>query len=126
MTGMARQEEARPLAGHNRISTQALTSVAKGAAAEAFGVLPPDVRVSWADDGGLLALSLALPISIPPLTAVLRDPGRVEAQGGAVWDRTARAKRAILDRVSGLTGSALSRVNIRITGVRATAGGRVR
>ena len=61
--------------GHNRISTQALTSLAKAAAAEALGVEPHDVRADWSDDDGLLALSLVSPIRIPPLTAVLRDAG---------------------------------------------------
>ena len=46
------------MAGHTRISTQALTSVARAAAAEALGVPPQDVRVEWSDDDGLLALSL--------------------------------------------------------------------
>ncbi len=121
-----RQVESGSLAGHNRISTQALTSVARGAAAEIFGVAPADVRVRFADDGGLLALSLSLPIGIPPLTAVVRDPGRVAAQGGPLWSRAVQAKVTILDRVATLSGSGLSRVNIRITGVRATDRSRVR
>ena len=35
------------LAGHNRISTQALTSLAQAAAAEALGVEPSDIRADW-------------------------------------------------------------------------------
>ncbi|MBG0738245.1 hypothetical protein IV500_02185 [Paeniglutamicibacter antarcticus] len=124
--GAARQGESGSLAGHNRISTQALTSVARGAAAEIFDVAPADVRVSFADDGGLLALSVSLPIGIPPLTAVVRDPDRVAAHGGPIWSRAVHAKVAILDRVAALSGSGLSRVNIRITGVRATERSRVR
>ena len=65
------------MAGHTRVSTQALTSVAQAAAAEALGVTPHDVRAEWSDDDGLLALSLVAPIAAPALTAVLRDPGRV-------------------------------------------------
>ena len=80
------------LTGHNRISTQALTSLAKAAAAEALGVDAHDVRADWADDDGLLALSLVSPIRIPPLPAVLRDPGRVAAFGGSIWDRAVAAK----------------------------------
>ncbi len=124
--GTARHRESGSLAGHNRISTQALTSVARGAAAEIFDVAPADVRVSFADDGGLLALSLSLPIGIPPLPAVVHDPGRVAAHGGPIWSRAVQAKALILDRVAGLTGSGLGRVNIRITGVRATERSRVR
>ncbi|OFI38411.1 hypothetical protein BIU82_03530 [Arthrobacter sp. SW1] len=113
------------LAGHNRISTQALTSLAREAAAEALGVHAHDVRVDWADDGGLLALSIVAPVNIPSLAEVLRDPGRVPAIGGSVRDRAVAAKTSILRRVTELSGSMLSRVDIRISGVRVAEGGRV-
>lgn len=116
----------RLLAGHTRISTQALTSVARAAAAEALGVPPQDVRADWADDGGLLALSLVTPIAVPSLTSVLRDPGRVAAFGGPIWDRAVAAKAEILRRVTELSGAQLSRVDIRISGASVSDGGRVR
>lgn len=116
----------RPLAGHNRISTQALTSVARAAAAEALGVAAQDVRADWNDDGGLLALSLVTPIAVPSLTSVLRDPHRVGALGGPIWDRAVAAKAQILRRVTELSGAQLSRVDIRISGASVTDGGRVR
>jgi hypothetical protein len=116
----------RLLAGHNRISTQALTSVARAAAAEALGVPPQDVRAAWTDDDGLLALSLVTPIAVPSLTAVLRDPARVAAFGGPIWDRAVAAKEEILRRVTELSGAQLSRVDIRISGASVTEGGRVR
>ncbi len=116
----------RLLAGHNRISTQALTSVARAAAAEALGVPAQDVRADWADDGGLLALSLVTPIAVPSLTSVLRDPGRVAAFGGPIWDRVVAAKSQILRRVTELSGARLSRVDIRISGASVRDGGRVR
>lgn len=114
------------LSGHNRISTQALTSLAKAAAAVALGVDVQDVRADWTDDDGLLALSLVSPISIPPLKAVVLDPGRVEAAGGSIWDRTVQAKAHILETVTELSGAQLSRVDIRISGARIDEGGRVR
>lgn len=114
------------LAGHNRISTQALTSLAKAAAAEALGVPAQDVRADWSDDDGLLALSLVAPINIPPLKAVAADPGRVAAFGGSIWDRTVAAKARILATVTALSGARLSRVDIRISGARITEGGRVK
>lgn len=114
------------LSGHNRISTQALTSLAQAAAAEALGVTPREVRADWSDDGGLLALSLVAPIAVPPLRTVLRDPGRVAAFGGSIWDRTVSAKASILRRVTELSGAELSRVDIRISGVSMNEGGRVR
>ncbi|WP_164202656.1 hypothetical protein [[Micrococcus luteus] ATCC 49442] len=113
------------LSGHNRISTQALTSLAKAAAAEALGVDAQDVRADWADDDGLLALALVSPIRIPPLAAVLRDPGKVAAFGGSIWDRTVEAKSRILSTVTVLSGARLRRVDIRISGVKPSEGGRV-
>ena len=116
----------RPLAGHNRISTQALTSLARAAAAEALGVPPQDVRADWTDDGGLLALSLVTPIAVPSLTTVLREPARVAGFGGTIWDRAVAAKAQILRRVTELSGAQLSRVDIRISGASVSDGGRVR
>lgn len=116
---------AQVLSGHNRISTQALTSLAKVAAAQALDVDAQDVRADWADDDGLLALSLVAPISVPPLQAVATDPGRVEAFGGSIWDRAVNAKTHILETVTKLSGARLSRVDIRISGVRISQGGRV-
>ncbi|MEV8040578.1 hypothetical protein [Arthrobacter sp. NPDC080082] len=116
----------RQLAGHNRINTQALTSVARAAAAEALGVPAQDVRADWTDDDGLLALSLVTPIAIPSLTSVLRDPSRVASFGGPIQDRAVAAKAQILRRVTELSGAQLSRVDIRISGASITDGGRVR
>ncbi|MDR7161477.1 hypothetical protein [Arthrobacter sp. BE255] len=114
------------LAGHNRISTQALTSLARAAAAEALGVPAQDIRADWSDDDGLLALSLVAPIHIPPLKAVAADAGRVAAFGGSIWDRTVTAKARILATVTSLSGARLSRVDIRISGARISEGGRVK
>lgn len=114
------------LSGHNRISTQALTSLAKAAAAAALDVDAQDVRADWTDDDGLLALSLVTPISIPPLKGVALDPMRVERFGGSIWDRTVQAKTSILETVTELSGARLSRVDIRISGARISEGGRVR
>ncbi|MCF3139725.1 hypothetical protein LRQ04_10705 [Paenarthrobacter sp. AR 02] len=118
-------ESTTSLAGHNRISTQALTSLARAAAAEALGVEASDIRADWADDDGLLALSIVAPISIPALTEVLRDPNRVQGFGGSIWDRSVAAKATVLEIVTRLSGSQLSRVDIRISGAQVTEGGRV-
>ena len=126
MSSTAPAVRGQQLSGHNRISTQALTSLAKAAAANFLGVEPEDVRADWTDDDGLLALSLVAPISMPPLSAVVQDPSRVEGTGGSIWDRTVRAKAGILAAVAELSGSGLSRVDIRITGAKISEGGRVR
>lgn len=112
-------------AGHTRISTQALTNVARAAAAESLGVTPQEVRAEWSDDDGLLALSLVAPIAVPSLAAVLRDSGRVAAFGGSIWDRAVAAKANILHRVTELSGAQLSRVDIRISSASMSEGGRV-
>ena len=125
MSGTAGAVHAAAMAGHTRISTQALTSVARAAAAEALGVTPHEVRAEWSDDDGLLALSLVSPITLPPLTAVLRDSGRVAGFGGSVWDRSVAAKAEILRRVTELSGARLSRVDIRISGASVSEGRRV-
>jgi hypothetical protein len=113
------------LAGHNRVSTQALTSLAQAATAEQFGVRPADVRASWADDAGLLALRVVSPVAVPELDSVA-GPEDVAAAGGSVWERATAAKGAILRRVSGLSGAQLSRVDVRVAGVRPTTSGRAR
>jgi hypothetical protein len=110
--------------GHNRISTQALTSLAKAAAAQALGVDAQDVRADWADDDGLLALSLVTPISIPPLQLAV-VAGKVDDFGGSIWHRAVEAKARILATVTELSGAQLSRVDIRISGARTREGGRV-
>ena len=126
MSGTVGAVRAAAMAGHTRISTRALTSVAQAAAAEALGVTPHEVRAEWSDDDGLLALSLVAPITVPALTAVLRDPGRVAGFGGSMWDRAVAAKTDILLRVTELSGARLSRVDIRISGASMSEGGRVR
>lgn len=114
------------LAGHNRISTQALTSTAKAAAAEFFRVPPAQIRVNWSDDQGMLAMSLALPVALPPLNRIAADPDLVSRAGGSVLDRAHAAKPLLRDRVTELTGSLVSRVDVRITGVLLEEGSRVR
>jgi uncharacterized alkaline shock family protein YloU len=116
---------ARTLAGHTRVSTQALTSTAQGVAAEVLGVPPELVRATWRDDAGSLALALSVPVGIPSLDRVVADPRLVAGFGGNIRDRVQAAKGQILDRIGRLSGSALSRVDIRVTGVRIREGGRV-
>lgn len=125
MSSPAPAVRAQALNGHNRISTQALTSLAKAAAAQVLGVDAQDVRADWTDDDGMLALSLVAPISAPPLRAAALDPNRLEAFGGSIWDRGVSAKAHILTTVAELSGAQLSRVDIRISGVRISQGGRV-
>lgn len=115
----------RELSGHNRVSTQALTSLAKAAAAQYLGVAAQDVRADWSDDDGMLALSLVTPISIPSLRSVVQNPSCVMGSGGSIRDRAVQAKARILATVTELSGARVSRVDIRISGTRDSSGGRV-
>lgn len=74
----------------------------------------------------MLALSLSLPVSLPALTRIAADPGLVARAGGSIWDRAHAAKPLLKDKVTALTGSLLSRVDIRVTGVQLNEGSRVR
>lgn len=112
-------------AGHNRISTQALTSVAKVAAAEVLAVPPAQVRVEWSDDAGALALAVSSAIGAPSLSDVVRFPERVAQGGGSILSRATAAKERILGRVEQLTGSHVSRVDVRISGLLTREDGRV-
>ncbi|MDQ4490166.1 hypothetical protein RBS60_08120 [Sinomonas sp. ASV486] len=99
------------------MSTQALTTLAQAAAAAELGVRPADVRADWSDDAGLLALRVVAPVAIPDLADV-SGPADMLRWGGSVWERAASAKARILESVMTLSGATLSRVDIRISGVR--------
>jgi len=114
-----------PPSGHTRITTQALTSTARAVAADVLGVPPAQIRASFSDDRGLLALLLALPLPVPPLDRVVEDPDVVGTFGGPLWVRADTARSPILERIQQLTGARLSRVDIRIIGSTVTRGARV-
>ena len=113
------------LAGHNRITTQALSSTARAVAADVLGVPPDQVRAAFSDDHGLLALLLSLPLPVPPLARVVREPDVVGRFGGPLWARADAARSPIRERFEELTGARLSRVDIRIIGSTVTRGVRV-
>lgn len=105
----------RRLAGHTRVSTQALIGCARAVASEVFSVPAASVRVALNDEYGSLALSLSLPL---PLTL------RPHAADGAhpdgrptVWERARDSRAAVRDRFVRLTGASVSRVDVRVTGI---------
>jgi len=104
----------RALAGHTRVSTQALTSAARIIAAEVFEVLPSEIRVVLNDEYGALALGLNLPLPISPLVH-----GRQAAvdPDGSVLARARDARTAVRERFVEVTGSHVSRIDVRVTGV---------
>ena len=103
--------------GRNRITARALDRVATAVAADELGVQPKSVSVDASDDAGMLQLAVSSPIRIASLTRVQRDPAVVERTGGSLLERAARAQDGIRARVTELTGSGVSRVMVRLTGV---------
>lgn len=93
-----------PRAGYTRVSAQALTGTARAVAAGIFGVDPRLVRAFLRDDSGYLALTIHLPL---PLT----DPS------ATVLDRVRAWRGSIGEQFSALTGSLVSRVDVRVTGI---------
>ena len=74
----------------------------------------------------MLALSLSLPVPLAPLNRIAVNPDLVDRAGGTVWARAHAAKPLLKDKVTALTGALVSRVDVRITGVRSEEGRRVR
>lgn len=103
-----------PRAGHTRVSAQALTGTARAVAANVFGVDPALVRAFLRDDAGYLALTIHLPL---PLEG---------AAGSTVLDRVRNRRGEIGEQFSELTGSLVSRVDVRVTGIVDSVAGRRR
>ncbi|MGJ9403327.1 hypothetical protein [Arthrobacter sp. KK5.5] len=108
-------------AGHTRISTQALTSTARAVAADVFAVPPAQVRVGLNDEFGSLALGLSLPLPIG------RHATGADRHGApTVWEKARDSRAAVRDRFVELTGTHVSRVDVRVTGTAARPERRVR
>jgi hypothetical protein len=104
--------------GHTRISTQALASAARLITAQAYGVDVSGVRVMLNDELGSLALGLNLALPADAL-----DPDGPAAGDGwhgdadSVWARARDVRAEVRDQFTDLTGSHVSRVDIRVTGI---------
>ncbi|MFL4474351.1 hypothetical protein ACIPVK_10160 [Paeniglutamicibacter sp. MACA_103] len=103
-----REAASAPRAGHTRVSAQALTATARAVAANVFGVDPGLVRAFLRDDAGYLALTVHLPL---PLA------GPAASAGPTVLDRVRSQRGEIGKQFSELTGSLVSRVDVRVTGI---------
>lgn len=102
--------------GRNRISSHALNTLAQVSAGAQFGVQPKDVRVTFSDDEGALALSIATAVAHSGLS-----PSRLDVAAGpeqTLLERCINAKSVILNQVSHLAGVTVSRVDIRLTSVK--------
>jgi hypothetical protein len=112
--------------GRTRVTARAIDRVATAVAADELGVAPRSVSVAVSDDRGLLELVIDSPLRVPSLSRVRDDPETVTLGGGTVLDRAARAQNGIRSRVAELTGSRVSRVTVRLTGVSITPERRVK
>ena len=100
--------------GHTRITPAALKHTVETIAAGAFGVQGSNVAAVLADDSGRLAATISVQLALPPLLG-----GRRHGQGpdgGTVFDRSRAARAMIIARGLDLTGRALGRVDIRLSG----------
>ncbi|GAA4678560.1 hypothetical protein [Frondihabitans cladoniiphilus] len=96
--------------GHISIAPRALTKVGSAVVAEALDVNPHAVRVGARDDDGNLALQVETTMRIPPLSA------DVEIEGGGVLATVRNLQRTVTTRVHDITGRAVSRVDVTVTG----------
>jgi uncharacterized alkaline shock family protein YloU len=83
-----------------------------------------DVRLD--DHDGALALTAITPVRVVSLDRVRSDPTVVQHTGGSIVDRAAGAQETIRTRVGALTGSAIGRVTVRVSGVSIRPEARVR
>ncbi|MBG0739054.1 hypothetical protein IV500_06530 [Paeniglutamicibacter antarcticus] len=116
----------RTRAGHTRITAGALIRTITAVTAEAFSIPVADVKASVGDDGGRLRIDLRLPIVLPSFTEAARRPDLVRAGGGTMYDRADAGRSAVAARVRELTGSAVGRIDIRLTGLRQEGQAKVR
>jgi len=105
--------------GYDRIGTAALVHTAQAVAAEALGSSLRDVRTRVADDGrGSLAVTVTAPLVMPVLgarstsaTSATTLPSAPES----VVARTHRARAAVAERISAITGRQVQRVDVTFT-----------
>lgn len=103
--------------GRTRVTKAALTHTTEAVVAEVFGVPRRDVRVSLADDGGALGVTVSVPLPAPTLLQAARNPQAVQRGGGTLFERAEKARSKIRVTASRVTGSEVGRIDIRLTGI---------
>ncbi|MGK9149120.1 hypothetical protein KXS11_15920 [Plantibacter flavus] len=111
--------------GRTRIAAKALEHVAVAIAAETLGVPAGRVKVELADDRGALALVVTSPMRAVPLGRIAAVPDAFARSGGSVLDRATAATATIGAKLEQLSGSSVSRVSIRVSGLEIAQEGRV-
>lgn len=106
--------------GHISIAPRVLQRVGGAVVAESLAVDRRDVRVEARDDEGRLALRVATPVGIPVLSA------DVDAPEGGLLGTIRALQETVTQRVHEITGRAVSRVDVNVTGSRLEKNGRPR
>lgn len=103
--------------GRTRITAKALNRIVSAVTGETLGTDPARVGVDLSDQDGALTLTVTTPVRVLSLDRVQSDPAAVSRAGGSIVDRAERAQQTIRDRVNALTGSAIGRVTVRVSGI---------
>ncbi|MBF4460183.1 MULTISPECIES: hypothetical protein [unclassified Pseudoclavibacter] len=112
--------------GTTRLTAKALNRLVSAVAGDALGVDAGSVSVDLDDHNGKLALRLSTPIRVPSLARIREQPSSISRSGGPLLERVETAKTTIRDRVQTLSGSSISAVTIRLTGLEIKPEERVR
>ncbi|MFG6446503.1 hypothetical protein ACFXQA_14680 [Microbacterium sp. P07] len=99
------------LPGRTTIADRALRAVAEQATAVAFGVKRDQVSVQLGSSAGGLALRVSSPLPVPDLD----DTEAVHA-GPTVIERIHSIQQNLHESVADLTGRAVTRVDVTVTG----------
>lgn len=106
--------------GHISIAPRVLSKVGGAVVAETLAVPRHDVRVDARDEEGSLALSVSTPMTIPALTRDLVVPP------GGVLGTIRSLQDTVTHRLLEITGRAVSRVDVTVTGSRLEKTGALR
>ena len=101
--------------GRTVITERAIERVVRAVTAEQFGVQAKAVSADLTDAGGRLDLAVRTPIRVVPISRVHEDADAIRRSGGSIVDRAQHGEATIADRVSEITGSAVSRLSLRFT-----------
>ncbi|MCY1693008.1 hypothetical protein [Curtobacterium sp. SL109] len=112
--------------GRTRIAPRALNRVVSAVTADALNVPAGKISTDLTDDAGHLSLLVSTPIGVPSLIRIMDEPTALTQSGGSVLDRARLAQEQIRTRVQQLTGSTVTRVIVKVTGVHIRENRRVR
>ncbi len=112
--------------GRTVITARAIERVVRAVTAEQFGVEAKQVSADLTDDAGRLDLAVRTPIRTVPIGRIQDDPNAVRRSGGSITERATLGETAIIQQVSTITGSTVSKLSLRFTGAEIKQERRVR